>query len=132
MALSHDLRERIVRAVAQGQPIQTTARRFGVCVNTVKHSLQLQRETGSLKHRPIPGGVRQIPPDQEPVLRARLEEAPDATLAEHCQWWAEQTGQTVSYTTMWRAVHRLGYTHKQHHWQLASEMRRTARLGAKP
>ena len=110
MALAQDLRERIVRAVAEGQPIQTPARRFGVCVNTVTHFLPLQQKTGALDHRPMPGGQRRIPPDQEPMLPARREAAPDATMPEQCQWWAEQTGQTVSSVTMGRAVHRLGWT----------------------
>jgi transposase len=42
-----------------------------------------------------------------------LEAAPDATVLEHCAWWAEQQGQVVSEATMWRALRRLGWTHKK-------------------
>src|SRR5689334_7686604 len=121
-AYSTDLKERLVRAVADGQPMREAARRFGVAVTTVKRAVVRQRETGSLERRPIPGGPRKIGPEQEALLRARLEAAPDATVLEHCAWWAEQPeqrGQQVSEATMWRAMHRLGWTQKKRRWQRA-------------
>ena len=63
------------------------------------------------------------------LLRARLEAAPDATVLEHCAWWAEHQGQQVSEVTMWRALHRLGWTHKKSHWRPASG---TSRRGWTP
>src|SRR5215831_13425793 len=112
-AYSTDLKERLVRAVAEGQPMREAARRFGVAVTTVKRAVVPQRETGSLERKPIPGYPRRIGPDLEVVLRARLAAAPDATVLEHCAWWAEQYGQRLSEATMWRAIHRLGWTHKK-------------------
>ena len=38
---SKDLRERLVRAVAEGQPMSVAARRFGVSGITVKRMVQL-------------------------------------------------------------------------------------------
>jgi transposase len=130
-AYSTDLKERLVRAVAEGQPMREAARRFGVAVTTVKRAVVQQRETGSLERKPIPGGPRRIGPEQEPALRARLEAAPDATVLEHCAWWAEQYGQQLSEATMWRAIRRLGWTHKKSRWQRASATRRRVPLGAK-
>ena len=75
-ACSTDLKERLVRAVANGQPMREAARRFDVCVNTVKRAVVQARETGSLERKPIPGYPRRIGPEQEAVLRARLEAAP--------------------------------------------------------
>ena len=129
-AYSIDLKERLVRAVAEGQPMREAARRFGVAVTTVKRAVVQQRETGSLARKPIPGGPRRIGPEQEGVLRARLEAAPDATVLEHCAWWAEQQGQQLSEATMWRALHRLGWTHKKRRWLPASVTRRRAPRGA--
>jgi transposase len=129
-AYSSDLKERLVRAVAEGQPMREAARRFGVAVTTVKRAVVQQRETGSLERKPIPGGPRRIGPEQEAVLRARLEAAPDATVLEHCAWWAEQQGQQLSEATMWRAIRRLGWTHKKRRWQPASVTRRHVRRGA--
>src|SRR5258708_3244704 len=107
-AYAIDLRERIVQAEANGRPPREAARRFGVGVNTVKRYVVRQQQTGSLARYPIAGGPRRIGREQEAWLRARLEAAPDATLAEHGAWWAEQHGQSVSVATMWRARPRLG------------------------
>jgi transposase len=131
-AYSIDLKERLVRAVANGQPMREAARRFGVAVNTVKRAVVQERETGSLERTPIPGYPRRIGPELEAALRARLEAAPDATVLEHCAWWAEQYGQQLSEATMWRAIRRLGWTHKKKHWQPASATRRHAQPGARP
>jgi transposase len=96
--------------------MREAARRFGVCVNTVKRAVVQQRETGSLARKPIPGCPRRSGPDQESSqessLRARLEAASDATVLEHCAWWAEHQGQQLSEATMWRAIRRLGWTQK--------------------
>ena len=129
-AYSTDLKERLVRAVADGQPMREAARRFDVAVTTVKRAVVRQRETGSLERKPIPGRPRVLRGEQEAILRARLEAAPDATLQEHCAWWAEQQGQQLSETTMWRALHRLGWTHKKSRWRPASATRRYVPPGA--
>jgi transposase len=130
-AYSTDLKERLVRAVADGQPMRAAARRFNVCVNTVKRAVVQERETGSLERKPIPGGPRRIGPEREAALRARLAAAPAATILEHCAWWAEQYDQELSEATMWRAMRRLGWTHKKSHWQPANATRRPGQPGAK-
>ena len=130
-AYSTDLRERIVRAVATGRPVREAARLFGVSASAVKRYVARQRETGSLACKPIPGCPRRIGKDQEAILRARLEEAPDATVLEHCAWWAEHQGQQLSETTMWRAIRRLGWTHQKSRWLPASARRKPGRRGAR-
>jgi transposase len=62
-AYSTDLKERLVRAVADGLPMREAARRFGVAVTTVKRAVVQQRETGSLERKPIPGCPRRIGPE---------------------------------------------------------------------
>src|SRR5260370_42109746 len=106
-AYSTDLKERLVRAVAAGQPMREAARRFGVAVTTVKRAVVQQRETGTLARKPIPGCPRRIGPEQEAALRGRLAAAPDATVVEHCAWWGEHQGQQLSEPTMCRATRRL-------------------------
>ena len=130
-AYSTDLKERLVRAVAEGLPMREAARRYHVAVTTVKRAVVQQRETGSLERKPIPGYPRRIGPEREAALRERLEAAPDATVLEHCAWWAEHHGQPLSEATMWRAIRRLGWTHKKRHWQPASATRRHGQPGAK-
>ena len=75
-AYSTDLKERLVRAVADGQPMREAARRFDVAVTTVKRAVVQQRETGSLERKPSPGRPRAIRRDQEVALWARLEATP--------------------------------------------------------
>jgi transposase len=131
-AYSLDLRERIVQAVASGQPMREAARRFGVGVTAVKRYVVQQQQTGSLARRPIPGCPRRIGREQEGILLARLQAAPDATVLEHCAWWAEHQGQELSEATMWRAMRRLGWTHKKSHWQPASGTKRRGPRGGRP
>ena len=95
-AYSTDLKERLVRAVADGLPLREAARRYKVAVTTVKRAVVQQRETGSLERKPIPGGPRRIGAELEAALRTRLEAAPDATALEHCAYWAERYGQPLS------------------------------------
>src|SRR5690348_10333230 len=102
-AYSTDLKERLVRAVAEGQPMRGAARRFGVAVTTVKRAVVQERETGSLARKPIPGRPRAITREQEAILRERLQAAPDATALGRCAWWAEHQGQELSEVTLWRA-----------------------------
>jgi transposase len=128
-AYSTDLKERLVRAVANGLPMREVARRFEVAVTTVKRAVVQQRTTGSLEHRSSPGRPRAIRREQEAIVLARLQTAPDATVLEHCAWWAEHYGQQLSEATMWRTLRRLGWTHKKSHWQPASVTRRHAQRG---
>src|SRR6516225_18890 len=131
-AYATDRKERLVRAVADGLSMREAARRFHVAVTTVKRAVVQQRETGSLARKPIPGYPRRIGPEREAVLRARVEAAPDATVLEHCAWWAEHQGQQLSEATMWRAIRRLGWTHTKRHWQPVSATKRRAGPGGRP
>src|SRR5262249_22052247 len=87
-----------------------------VAVTTGNRAVGQQRETGALARQPIPGCPRRSGPEQEAVVRARLEAARDATVLEHGAWWAEHYGQPLSAATRWRAIRRLGWTHKKSHW----------------
>ena len=131
-AYSTDLKERLVRAVADGLPMREAARRYHVAVTTVKRAVVQERETGSLARKPIPGYPRRIGPEREAALRARLEAAPDTTVLEHGAWWAEHQGQPLSEATMWRAIRRLGWTQNKRHWQPASATRRRVPPGVRP
>jgi transposase len=130
-AYSLDLKERLVRAVANGLPMREAARRFGVAVTTVKRAVVQERATGSLARQPIPGRPRELNREHEGLLRTRLEAAPDATVLEHGAWWAEQYGQQLSAATLWRAMRRLGWTHQTSRWQPVSATSRRAPPGAR-
>src|SRR4051794_2759860 len=123
-AYSPDLRQKIMQAVESGRIKSEVARSFGVSRATVKRYARLQRLTGSLAPKPIPGDTPLIPPEQHPVLLVQLQRHPDAILAEHCRLWEERTGQATSTSTMSRLQRRLGWTRKTSPSTLPSETRR--------
>jgi hypothetical protein len=59
-ALSKDLCERIVQAMASGQPMQITARRFDGRPKTLQRLMAQQQHGGSIAPLPIPGMPRHI------------------------------------------------------------------------
>jgi len=112
-AYSQDLRERVVRAVDQGLSRTEIVKLFGVSSATIKRYLKLQRETGNVAPKAIPG----YPPRKigalERGLRPQLSAHPDATLEEHCRLWEAETGIKVSISTMSDAIRRLRWTRKK-------------------
>jgi transposase len=111
---STDLRTRIVHAVNhEHNTPQEAANRFMTSPASVYRYLQLNRDQGHLEPAAIPGRPRAINDELEPRLRRQLESHNDATLTEHCQIWQEDTGFSVSVTTMYRTIVRLGITRKK-------------------
>ena len=109
---SRDLRERALRQLDAGRPVGEVAQLFGVHRTTLLRWRQ-RRELGELAPRARPGQPPKIGPAQLPLLLAQVTARPDATLAEHCAAWQEETGTTVSQSTMCRALRRLGWTLKK-------------------
>jgi transposase len=122
-AYSTDLRERIVQAVERGMTKSRAARTFVVSLATVKNYVRQLHETGSLAPKPIPGRPREIPPEQDAALAARVRAAQDATLDELRTAWGQATGVTVSAATMSRALKRLQWTRKKRLWVPPSGIR---------
>ncbi len=108
-AYSTDLRERMVQAVAAGQPQTVVARTFGVGVATLRRYVTQQRTTGALTPKRHPGPALRIGPLDQPALRAQVKATPDATLVEHCAAWEPTHRVRVSPPTMGRALRRLGW-----------------------
>lgn len=112
-AYSYDLRQRILHAVDQGMPRAEIVKAFAVSRSTIKRYLTLRRETGDVKPKAIPGCPSKKGTALYAGLLPQLEAHPDATLAEHCQWWEATHGFQVSSATMSRAVTRLNWTRKK-------------------
>jgi transposase len=132
-AYFEDLRLRIVAAVDGGMPRSAAARTFGARRATVKRYLALRRETGALAPRPRRGPPPIKMSARAAALPARLEAAPDATLAEHCAWYEEVAGVRVADTTMSRVIRRhLGWTRKNSPWASGPPWRMKMGAGTLP
>lgn len=114
-AYSQDLRERVVRAIDQGQSQNEVAGLFEVSLSTIKRYLRQRQEQGHLRPKKITGRPPTKGGSLQAHLLAQLEAFPDATLQEHCEMWEAQGGMKVSLATMGRAIQRFGWTRKKKH-----------------
>jgi len=102
------------RAEASGLSTAEIKRTTGVSPNSTGRWERRQVAGESLEPGHPPGPPHQITLEQEPALREQVAAHRDATLAEHCAWWA-QTYTDVSVPTMSRTFRRLGITLKKDH-----------------
>lgn len=108
-AYSIDLRQRIVQAVEGGMSLTEAARVYRVGRSTVKRYISQHRSEGDLSPKVIPGRPPTFGPEQLEVLRAQIQEWPDASLAEHVRYWARTQHTLVSVSTMSRALRSVGW-----------------------
>lgn len=124
-AISRDLRKRILLALAHDSSSLRVAERFKVSPSFVR-KLRIQvRRTGSPAPIPRPGKERLVKGAVEERLRELLEEHRDATLIELAAMLKKRTRVSVSETTMWRTLRRMGITLKKRSSTRASSSGRT-------
>jgi transposase len=110
--LSSDLRERIVRAVANGASIRQAALRFEVSPSAAVKLMRV-RESGSPAPARFGGHRRPILDEHDAVVRSLLEAKPDITLVE-IQTELARRGVVVRATsTILRWLRRAGQTRKK-------------------
>ena len=108
VALSMDLRERIVKTYKGGQTlIRKVAEQFQVSKTTVQSLVKLKRETGGVRPKAPRAGKPSQLWGKEAQATAMVEEYPDYKLSEYCELWLERTGIAVSESTMYRFLQRL-------------------------
>ena len=113
-AYSRDLRVRVLDALDGGTARREVVRLFGVSSPTITRWRRRRRETGSLAPSPRPGPPGPLRAALRAGMPARLGTHPDATLEQHCTWWAETHGVRPSQATMSRVIVRdLGWTRKK-------------------
>jgi transposase len=110
---SLDLRERVVKAVDEGQSLAEVAARYEVSERTARRYLKRRQERGSLEADISSGRPREIGQAQEAALRKQSEQYPDATLEQHCERWEKNKKVNVSPATMCRALQRIEQTRKK-------------------
>jgi transposase len=110
---SLDSRERIVKAVDEGQSLEEVAARYEVSERTARRYLKRRQERGSPEADVSSGRAREIGQAQEIALRKQSEQYPDATLEQHCERWEKSKKVNVSPSTMCRALQRIHQTRKK-------------------
>ena len=102
---SKDLRLRVLAAVDAGTPREEqVAKTFSVSMPTIKRWLKRRRETGDVEPRAIPGRPSRKGVMLQSWLPKHLEANDDLTLEEHREAFEEEFGQTVSTSTIGRAI----------------------------
>lgn len=112
-ALSVDLRERVVAAIAAGASCRAAAARFGVSAASAIRWAALAREAGSVAPGPLGGDRRSARIEAHATLILRLvDQKSDITLKEIRAELAER-GISAGIGTLWRFFDRRRMTWKK-------------------
>jgi transposase len=112
-ALSVDLRERVVAAIAAGASCRAAAERFGVGASSAIRWWSLHRQVGSVAPGPLGGDRRSGRIEAHaPLILGLLERTPDITLSELRAALAG-AGVPISIASLWRFFARRQITLKK-------------------
>ena len=104
---SIDLREKIVKAYAQGDTsVRKVAARFGVAKSFVQKLLSQKKTQGHVEPGKQGGTLKGELDGCEEQLAAMVEKYPDATLSEYCEYWGTTYNHWLSTSTMCRALQK--------------------------
>ena len=114
-AYSVDFRQKIIDVrEAENLSIRALASRFQVSKHFIETLLKRYQETGSVQPRPHGGGARpKLNTEQLSQLESLVEKHNDATLAELAEMLHQETGITLSPTTIHRRLKKMGYSLKK-------------------
>jgi transposase len=114
-AYSLDLRQRVVAAHEKGKgSIAEVAEQFNVGQTFVKKMLRQHRETGSVAPLAHGGGRQPSLSDKEHrLLRQKVKDQPDISLAELHEHLKDTSGVRVSLPTIHRSLRASGLSHKK-------------------
>jgi transposase len=116
-AYSIDLREKIVKAYSQGDTsVRKVASRFGVAKSFVQKLLSMNKSQGHVKPRQQGGTMKGELDGHSDQLAKMVEQYPDATLLEYCEYWGTTYNNWVSTSTMCRALQKQKLTLKKRHY----------------
>jgi len=111
-ALSNDLRERVVAAVAGGESCRAVAARFGVAVSSAVKWHQRYRATGSVAPGKIGGYRKRVLAPHRAFIVARIEQVPHLTLHGLKDELAAR-GVKVSHNAVWQFLRAEGLRFKK-------------------
>ena len=120
---SQDLRDRVLSTMGSSASV---AERFGVSISYVIKARRRRDRHGDLCAGPQRSQTPAKLAGHDEVLRARVADVPDATLAELTAWVHAELGISVSITAMWTRLRRLGLTLKKRPLSLRNVHARTS------
>ena len=112
MAYSHDLRIRVIRAVAADASCREAARLFEVSASTAIKWVERWRRTGSVAAKPRRGGRRSKLTEHRDWLLGLIGERPELTL-EEIRGLLRARGVSVGIGSVWRFFDRQGISFKK-------------------
>ena len=113
-AYSIDLREKIVKAYSQGDTsVRKVADRFGVAKSFVQKLLLMKKTQGHVEPKQQGGAMKGELDGYSAQLAAMVEQYPDATLLEYCEYWGTTYNHWLSTSTMCRALKKQKLTLKK-------------------
>lgn len=128
-AYSIDLREKIVKAYAQGDTsIRKVSQRFGVAKSFVQKLLEQQKTQGHVEPKQQGGSMKGELDGCEAQLAAMVEKYPDATLLEYCEYWGTTYNHWLSTSTMCRALQKQKLCRKKNTAQPSSANRKNPKV----
>ena len=108
-AYSVDLRQRVIDDCDAGMGTQAVAQKYSVSPSWVRKLKKQRRDTGSIEPIAATPGPRPTLAAHEDRLRELIRANPDRTAGEY----QALLGVDVAVITVWRAIRRLGFTHKK-------------------
>ena len=128
-AYSIDLREKIVQVYENSNTsVRKVATNFGVAKSFVQKLLLMKKNEGNLKPRKQGGSVKGQLDKYCVQLAAMVEQYPDKTLLEYCEYWAANYNVWVSTSTMCRALKKQNLTVKKRRYAAAKQGRKESRI----
>lgn len=128
-AYSINLREKIVKAYSQGDTsIRKVAHRFGVAKSFVQKLLSMNKTEGHVEPKPQGGGRKAKLEGYETQLAGMIEQDPDATLLEYCEYWGTTYNHWLSTSTMCRALQKQKLTRKKRDYIAARQKQKEFKI----
>jgi transposase len=108
------IRWQIIENFLAGLSYRTIAKQLGIGKSSVSRIIKHFYKYGCVEDLPsLSGRPRLLTANDVKYLDVLLKEKVDWYLWELQSQMELWLGREVSYTTIWRAIHRLGYSHKQ-------------------
>ncbi len=118
---SIDFREKVVKAYERGDTsIRKLAARFEVSKAFVQRLLKQKKLTGEVRPQKQGGRMRSQMHEYSTQLVQMVENYPDLTLGEYCEYWGETYGSWYSASTMCRALQKEQLTRKKRRYAAAN------------